>query len=55
MKPTFVLVASTLVLAFAVGWIFWHARRVADRLGASHEQHAAARPPLRLGRMLNPA
>ena len=44
MKPTFVLGASTLALAFAVGWIFWQARRAADRRAASHKLHDSARP-----------
>ncbi len=44
MKPTFVLVASSLVLAFAFGWTFWRARRVADRRVPFDEKHTAARP-----------
>jgi hypothetical protein len=44
MKPTFVLAASSLALAFAVGWISWQARRGADRRAASHEPHDSARP-----------
>ena len=43
-SPTFVLVASTLVLAFAVLWTLWQARLSTDRSASSRVQRAAAWP-----------
>jgi hypothetical protein len=43
-RPTFVLAAPSLVLAFAVVWILSQVNRVGDRRASSHEQRGPAWP-----------